>query len=195
MDTIRRVIGILVVISLPPALLYWFLIHPLARFWRRLGAPATLSVLLAVFVAVAALLYRSRDPLLGNDLGTNWALLGVGLGFYGLSVYIEMRCRRHLRLPILVGIPEVSRRGGPGRLLTEGIYGRVRHPRYLSVMTGMIGFCLIVNYVGVYVMILALLPVVYLLTLVEERELIDRFGDAYRAYRRRVPRLIPRMRP
>jgi len=34
----------------------------------------------------------------------------------------------------------------------------------------------------------------YLLLVLEERELLDRFGDAYREYQRDVPRLIPRLR-
>jgi protein-S-isoprenylcysteine O-methyltransferase Ste14 len=32
------------------------------------------------------------------------------------------------------------------------------------------------------------------MTSLEERELLDRFGDAYREYQRDVPRLIPRLR-
>jgi protein-S-isoprenylcysteine O-methyltransferase Ste14 len=191
-DLARRIIGILIVISIPPAVLFWFVIHPFARFWRRLGAAVTYSVVLPLFVALVIVLYQVRDVLLGDDLGTNWLLFGIGFLFYALSVFIALKCRRYLRFTIFVGVPEVSRSKGPGRLLTEGIYGRVRHPRYLSVITGMIGFALIANYLGVYVMVLILLPVMFLLTIVEERELVERFGDDYLDYRRRVSRLIPR---
>ena len=39
MDTTRYYLGILLVISVPPAILFWLLIHPFAGFWRnRFGA-------------------------------------------------------------------------------------------------------------------------------------------------------------
>jgi protein-S-isoprenylcysteine O-methyltransferase Ste14 len=37
----------------------------------------------------------------------------------------------------------------------------------------------------------ALVPVTYLLTVVEERELRDRFGEQYTRYAEKVPRIIP----
>jgi len=81
-----------------------------------------------------------------------------------------------------------------GKLLREGVYGVVRHPRYLSAGIGMIANALIVNYLGVYVLLIAVVPPGYLMLVLEERELLGRFGDAYREYQRDVPRLIPRPR-
>ena len=81
-----------------------------------------------------------------------------------------------------------------GKLLREGVYGVVRHPRYLSAAIGMIANALIVNYLGVYVLLIAVVPPGYLMLVLEERELLGRFGDAYREYQRTVPRLIPHLR-
>ena len=39
----------------------------------------------------------------------------------------------------------------------------------------------------------ALVPVVYMLTLIEERELRVRFGEHYTRYADQVPRIIPRL--
>jgi protein-S-isoprenylcysteine O-methyltransferase Ste14 len=36
--------------------------------------------------------------------------------------------------------------------------------------------------------------VIHLVVILEERELVDRFGDAYRKYAARVPRYFPRRR-
>ena len=82
----------------------------------------------------------------------------------------------------------------PGRLLTEGIYARVRNPRYLAVLLGMTGFALILNYPALYLTVAACVPAGWLLIVLEERELEERFGDEYLAYKKSVPRLIPRPR-
>ena len=54
---------------------------------------------------------------------------------------------------------------------------------------------MLANYLATWILAAACVPVLYLVTLVEERELVERFGEDYRAYRRRVPRLIPRSLP
>ena len=53
---------------------------------------------------------------------------------------------------------------------------------------------LLVNYLGLYILVMSVIPLGYLVLVLEERELVDRFGDAYREYQRDVPRLIPRLR-
>jgi protein-S-isoprenylcysteine O-methyltransferase Ste14 len=107
--------------------------------------------------------------------------------------WLELQYWRQLSISTLVGIPELSQ-GRKGRLLRDGIYGVVRHPRYLSAGVGLIAAALIVNHLGLYIVVIASLPPGYLVLVLEERNLIDRFGDAYRKYQRDVPCLVPRMR-
>jgi protein-S-isoprenylcysteine O-methyltransferase Ste14 len=53
---------------------------------------------------------------------------------------------------------------------------------------------LIVNYAGLYVLVLCAVPAGYVMLFLEERELVRRFGTAYENYQREVPQLIPRWR-
>jgi protein-S-isoprenylcysteine O-methyltransferase Ste14 len=194
-DRVRYYYGILNLIVLPPGLLFWFLIHPWARRWRRLGLIRTYLIVVPVSVAFGALLFRFSDLLLGVDLGTNWTLVAVALVLFSISNWLHLRIRRHLTFATMAGIPELSPTGQPkGRLLQDGIYRVVRHPRYLSAGLGAIANALFINYAGLYILILLLVPVGYLMIALEERELIDRFGEEYRKYQREVPRFIPRWR-
>ena len=171
------------------------MIHPWAHRWRRLGPVRTYLIVLPPLVALGAVLYRVRDRILGSDLGTSWTLISVAMAFYGVSTYLELHHWRHLSIATAVGIQELlptDHRNG--KLLREGIYRVVRHPRYLSTALGVLGNALVINYVGIYALILLMFPAGYVLVLLpEEKELIERFGEDYRQYQREVPRLLPRL--
>ena len=53
MDTVRYVIALLIVITLPFSFLFWLLIHPFAGFWRRLGPAITYTVVTVIGIACA----------------------------------------------------------------------------------------------------------------------------------------------
>jgi protein-S-isoprenylcysteine O-methyltransferase Ste14 len=61
----------------------------------------------------------------------------------------------------------------------------------VEVVLGVFGYAFIANHVGAWVIALATLPVLHGVVWLEERELSDRFGEAYEEYRRRVPRYLP----
>jgi len=193
MEHIRYFLGVVNVIVVPLGLVYWSVIHAWARWWRRWGPLRTYLVVLPVLAALGALLFQSRALLLGADLGTNWTLIAIALLLCGPMTWLEFQYRKQLSISMLVGIPELSRRR-TDRLLRDGIYSVVRHPRYLSAGIGMMAALLIVNYLGLYILVTASLLPGYLMLVLEERDLIDRFGDAYREYQRNVPRLVPRLR-
>ncbi len=192
MDGIRYYLALILVVMYPPAFLFWFAVHPFIGFWRRVGARLTYAVTMTAMLAACAGIYSAREALLEVEYGTAWPLVGTGVALYGLALVVERKCRRYLSLRTLVGVPELNaEQDGPGELLCEGIYASVRHPRYLGVMLGGAGVALIANYLAGYVLMLALVPVVYALTVIEEKELRVRFGEPYAAYCRDVPRLLP----
>ncbi|HSR14907.1 MAG TPA: isoprenylcysteine carboxylmethyltransferase family protein [Gemmatimonadales bacterium] len=193
--TVRHFLGVLLVVTLPPALAYWFVIHPFAHRWRRLDVRVTYSIVILLMIGLGSLLFITRATLLGRDLGTNWLLIGAGAVLYLGAVALTLRVRRQLTFQTFAGVPEVSGTAAPGQLLQDGIYGVIRHPRYLSVILGTAAMALIVNYAGVYLVVLAGLLGLAPLIRLEERELAARFGAAYTAYRARVPALIPRLPP
>lgn len=194
MSGIRHILGILLVIGVPPAVAFWLLVHPFARAWRRVPVGITYAVLSAFLLGFGALLYAVRDWLLGHDLGTNWWTIGTGLVLYVSAAVLSMRCRRQLKFKTFAGVPEVSNAKFPGLLLQDGIYGVIRHPRYASVILGTVGFALMVNYLGGYVVVAVSLLGLWPVIVAEERELAERFGSPYLQYRSRVPALIPRWR-
>jgi len=81
------------------------------------------------------------------------------------------------------------------RLITGGVYRRVRHPMYASqTLWGISQVTLLQNWVaGLAGMGISLL--LYLVRIPrEERMMLERFGEEYRSYMRRTGRLLPQGR-
>jgi protein-S-isoprenylcysteine O-methyltransferase Ste14 len=194
-DTVRYVSAVLILIAVPFGLSFWLLIHPLARFWRRRGTAATYTVVAGTGLALSAIAFRFRLRLLATEYGTSYPLAVLGLALIVTALLIARTRRRHLTWRILFGLPELSAGAAPGRLLKEGIYARIRHPRYVEAVLGICGYALVANYLAGYLACAVSLPLLYLIVLLEERELRSRFGAEYEAYCREVPRFLPRFGP
>ena len=79
-------------------------------------------------------------------------------------------------------------------LVTGGPYGIVRHPIYTGLLAGFIGSAIALGeWRGLVAAALVLLAFARKIRL-EERWMQERFGDAYRRYRQRVPALVPGLR-
>ncbi|MCH8935688.1 MAG: isoprenylcysteine carboxylmethyltransferase family protein [Gemmatimonadetes bacterium] len=191
MNLARYIVALLVIATLPSGLLFWFVVHPFIGFWRRQGPKITYTVVIAMLLAVGTVLVLARGVLLETEYGTNYVLVALAGVFYLIAAAIELQCRKHLKFRILVGMPELVPEPATGKLLTSGIYGRVRHPRYVSAFFGVVAVALFSNYLAAYVIAGAMVPALHALTFFEERELRDRFGEEYAAYSRRVPKFVP----
>jgi len=181
-----------VLISLPPGLWLWFVIHPMAGFWRKLGAGWTYAILGPAVVGMMVGLFALRAQLVNTDFGTSLPLIALGAICAAFGLTIAVKRRKYLTMAILAGIPELSRGGEKGKLLTEGIYGRIRHPRYVEVLLWVLGYAFFTNYLGMYILFALTVPAIYFIVVLEEWELRNRFGSTYEEYSRRVPRFFPR---
>jgi protein-S-isoprenylcysteine O-methyltransferase Ste14 len=78
------------------------------------------------------------------------------------------------------------------RLVTEGVYRRIRHPMYLSLLIFAAGQTLALpNYMAGPASLVTIIVLVAFRLRAEERMLIEEFGDEYEAYRKRTNRFIP----
>lgn len=78
------------------------------------------------------------------------------------------------------------------QLIQHGIYARVRHPLYTSVMLASLGWALLWQSVASFAAALALVPFFHAKACREERWLNQTFSG-YADYARRVPRFLPRL--
>lgn len=77
-------------------------------------------------------------------------------------------------------------------MVTVGPYSLVRHPLYLFSVIGAVGLGLASESVIILALIVLFYAIYYPFTMLAEEDRLTRiYGDAYLAYMRRVPRLVP----
>ena len=107
-------------------------------------------------------------------------IVGYALAFAGIGMFIE-------------GWRELYRARKKNQLVTDQLYGLVRHPQYLGLFIALFGEG-VVHWPTIFSVVL--FPVIVLayvlLARKEERTMMERFGEQYRAYQRRVPKFMPR---
>jgi protein-S-isoprenylcysteine O-methyltransferase Ste14 len=80
------------------------------------------------------------------------------------------------------------------RLITEGVYRRIRHPMYTALLLYSAGQALVVpNWVAGPSYLVAFASLFAFRVRAEERMMLEQFADEYAAYMARTQRLVPRV--
>ncbi len=142
-----------------------------------------------MFAAIFHNLYQPGQRLLTGWLTPVTAVAGLYFIVTGAALYVRAyRTFGTDNLAMLyVYFP------GEGRMVNSSIYGILRHPAYSGAIRMGMAFGL---WRGTWFSLLfgLFMPIglTIWLRLVEEPELIERFGEGYRGYRRKVPAFWPR---
>jgi protein-S-isoprenylcysteine O-methyltransferase Ste14 len=79
-------------------------------------------------------------------------------------------------------------------LVTKGVYRNLRHPMYASEwLWGIAQALLLQNWIAGWAGLALFTPLYVLRVPREERMMLDRFGEEYRAYMNRTGRVVPRL--
>jgi protein-S-isoprenylcysteine O-methyltransferase Ste14 len=192
MNTFAYWLALLTVVMVPPFMVIWFAVHPFTGFWQRMGPARTYASLTLPVFLLMWLLYTLRGPLMRVHYGVNWLLVIPALQIFAVSMLIGFLRMRHLKPSIMLGLPQIRGERETGKLLTEGIYSLIRHPRYVEVWLALLAIALFTNYLAVYILAAAFIPLIYGVVVLEERELRQRYGDEYERYCAEVPRFFPK---
>ena len=191
LDEFRYFLGLVLIIIMPVVITFWVVIHGGSKQWRK-RSPEMAYSFAGLFILIVVLLSWSfRNQVLGSDLGFNFILFISGVAIYIASFILWKPVKKHLDFKTFAGVPEVTNR--KIELIQDGPFAIVRHPRYLMVAIGITGWCLMSNYSGCYLVGILSICGLFLIVWLEERDLVIRFGEAYRTYQKQVPQLIPTM--
>lgn len=163
--------------------------QPATRFAVTLLAGVFFLFLLPYLFIVVCPAIDQRLGIGEIDLGVANFILGgilmvIGLFFALWSIEMELTRGRGTPLPIM---PTQD-------LLTTGPFRYCRNPMTLGAILGYLGLCIVVGTLVGAALVIALAALLLLyLKRVEEKELAERFGEPYLAYKQQVPFIIPKL--
>ena len=106
-------------------------------------------------------------------------LLGYAVALVGIGLFAQ-------------GWRQVYRARQNDRLVTDGLYGYVRHPQYTGLFIALFGEGIIhwptVFSVGLFPLVVVVFA---WLARKEERDMVDKFGEDYQLYQQNVPMFLP----
>lgn len=138
------------------------------------------SILMTAVIALGVVFHGDWARLPAITAGMGLLIAGGYFGIAGVAVLGRNRT------------PFPRPRAG-SELVRRGVYARVRHPLYTSVMLVSLGWSLIWQSWPALIATFVLIPFIYAKARREERWLREQFTD-YADYESRVPRFIPSFR-
>jgi protein-S-isoprenylcysteine O-methyltransferase Ste14 len=173
---------------------FWLAIHPRADYWRlQKRSPYRLLIPLwvAMWIVVGAITVPWGDVTLYRT-ALAWPPAAL---LFAAGLWIYRRAGAGFSAAQLGGLPELIPGHIEQRLATSGIRAWVRHPVYLGHLCEMLAWSLGTGLVVCYGLSVFAAVTGAIMIRLEDRELEQRFGEEYREYRRKVPAVVPRMRP
>jgi len=170
-----------------PVPVYWLVVHSGVGFWRRHARAGYAAAIITAWGSASVLAWICGRQLLNAAAMPPFAKW-TGAALVAFDVWVILQVERQLGVHRMVGQAELN---GGGEMKTDGIYARVRHPRYAAMLISTLGACLMAARPAMWCLAMVWAVVVWGMVRVEERELVGRFGAAYEEYRRRVPAVFP----
>jgi protein-S-isoprenylcysteine O-methyltransferase Ste14 len=125
---------------------------------------------IAFFLNIVAI--NLFPPTIEELVDVGWIIFGVGAFFYVLSVF-------------------TLRRKGVSNIVDSGVYGIIRHPMYLGAMLMFFSHIFLGQNWIVAIGTIVAIACCYLIILSGDQRNIEKFGDDYRHYMEKVPRMNP----
>ena len=179
-------LALITVMVWPVIPLFWIPVHFATDRFRKLGL-LTYVMPLITWLPLAYLVYRNRIFLLQLKVDLPPICNGIGIPLFISGILLHIWTARLLGIRGIIGVPEISGKVREN-LVGEGPFSVVRHPTYLAHTLILSGVFLITASVATGVIALVDFVIINAVIIpLEEKELSNRFGKGYAAYKRKVP--------
>ena len=193
--------AMIIMIVIVSWILYSYLVPKNFKEWRNAGLVQAFIIALYAEMYGFPLTIYLLTSFLGIDipwLHTRGHLWGTLLGLEDTGAMIEMFIGFTF---ILAGLMLMARgwrlvfsAQEKDELVTDGIYKYVRHPQYTGIFIALFGQLIHWPTVVTLLLFPVIVGAYYHLARKEEKAMISKFGEAYRAYIQSVPMFFPKLK-
>jgi methanethiol S-methyltransferase len=144
------------------------------------AATTLIAILIFQYSFSSTLLFSVKEL---QYLGVPLSLAGLVMMIICVKKYFYQLSGVQALSKVEVDVPEV--------LQVNGLHSRVRHPLYLGTLLFIYGLFLLFPFLNNLIAIAVITAYTLIGIKIEEKKLVEEFGDSYVEYRKRVPMLIP----
>lgn len=168
-------------------------LHGAPGFWRKIGV-WTYTVVFLEWLPIAWGIMFFRDFLLQFEIPFPEAVFFFGVLFVVGGVLLHSWTAKLLGIKATLGFTEIKPNSQVTcKIVVSGPFSVTRHPSYWAHTFILLGTFLISGIISVGVIVIIDLLIAYFITIeLEEKELVQRFGDDYKEYKKQVPKFFPR---
>jgi protein-S-isoprenylcysteine O-methyltransferase Ste14 len=170
-------------------------LHLVPSFWRKIGLWTYLVVLLE-WLPVAYIIRSLQDVLLQHEFYVPTPIIVIGVFLVVGGIVLHGWTAKLLGIKATVGYTELKPDDDVNNdnLVMSGPFSVVRHPSYGAHSLIFVGTFLMTGVIAVGITALIDFLIAYFVTMdLEEREPMERFGNQYNDYKRKVPKFFPKI--
>jgi len=156
--------------------------------------PFLLIIGLFAFAFLVGLIYYQIEIPTIALFSLNYFVLVAGI-IIGLSGLLLMLVCIRKYFMSLSGLRSLFIENYSNELQITGVHKYIRHPLYLGTFVFIWGMFLLLPYLSLFISNLVITIYTLIGIELEEKKLIAEFGEQYCEYRRKVPKLIPFIKP
>ncbi len=188
-------LSLMMVMMWPAIPMFLIELHFATNFWKRLGVWLYFVVILE-WLPIAFVVYLWRETILYLQIALAAPFLFLGVALVASGIILHSWTAKLIGIKATIGYSELkpSDKSAQTNLVTSGPFSIVRHPSYWAHTSIITGLFLITGVVSLGIIAVIDLGITYFVTTtLEDKELVDRFGDQYKKYQKKVPKLFPKL--
>lgn len=189
-----KIFALIILIYIFPLPILDCLAH-LGRKWWRKSSKTTILLVITFYIFVFFLSFLFQDFIFKIKFSPTPLIRILGLIPLLLAIILEILSLAKLGFARLIFLPEIFPQNYYQKLIKTGIYKFIRHPRYLIYfILWPLSMILLTGYlIFFFFSLMAVTLLLFFLIPVEEKELIERFGEEYGEYKKTSSALLPKI--
>lgn len=188
--------GLMMIAMWPVIPIFLIQLHGATNFWKRIGI-WTYAVVVLEWLPIAYFIFVNQDLFFQFQFEFDTMIVIIGFSFIAAGIVVHSWTAYLLGLKATIGYTELEKdqNSKQDQIITAGPFWIVRHPSYWAHTFILFGSFLVSGLGALAIISVVDILIAYFITMeLEEKELVERFGNKYIEYQKQVPKFFPKLK-